>query len=80
MKSRLVVLLALSMVMVSLSGCLSRGGGNSGGNGNMGSPEEVSAEDYNVLYIGHSLGENLLKHYRIMHMTQDSQTMRSTSK
>ena len=56
MKKRLVVLLALSMVIVSLSGCLSRGGGNSGGNGNMGSPEEVSAEDYNVLYIGHSFG------------------------
>ena len=49
--------------MVSLSVCLGSGrdnGGNDenndGHDGDMGSPEEVNAEDYNVLYIGHSFG------------------------
>ena len=44
------------MVIVSLSGCLGRGGGKGDGDGGMGSPEEVDSEDYNVLYIGHSFG------------------------
>ena len=56
MNKRIAFLLALSMVMVSLSGCLGRGGGKGDGDGNMGSPEEVDADDYNVLYIGHSFG------------------------
>ena len=43
------------MMTLALSGCLGRGG-NGEGNKNMGSPEEVNAEDYNVLYIGHSFG------------------------
>ena len=33
-----------------------RGGGNADGDNSMGSPEDVNAEDYNVLYIGHSFG------------------------
>ena len=43
------------MVALSLSGCLGRGG-NGDGDKNMGSPEEVNADDYNVLYIGHNFG------------------------
>ena len=56
MNKRIALFLALSMVMVSLSGCLGRGGGKGDGDGGMGSPEEVDSEDYNVLYIGHSFG------------------------
>ena len=56
MNKRIAIFLALSMVMVSLSGCLGRGGGKGDGDGGMGSPEEVDSEDYNVLYIGHSFG------------------------
>jgi hypothetical protein len=44
------------MMTVSLSGCVGRGGGNGENDKNMGSPEEVNAEEYNVLYIGHSFG------------------------
>ena len=55
--NRKVVFLVISLMFtVSLSGCLGRGGGNGENNKNMGSPEEVKAEDYNVLYIGHSFG------------------------
>ena len=56
MIKRIALLLVLSMVMVSLSGCLGRGGGKGDGDDGMGSPEEVNSEDYNVLYIGHSFG------------------------
>ena len=56
MNKKIAIFLALSMVMVSLSGCLGRGGGKGDGDGGMGSPEEVDADDYNVLYIGHSFG------------------------
>lgn len=56
MNKRIAIFLALSMVMVSLSGCLGRGGGKGDGDDGMGSPEEVDSEDYNVLYIGHSFG------------------------
>jgi len=56
MNKRIALFLALSMVMVSLSGCLGRGGGKGDGDDGMGSPEEVDSEDYNVLYIGHSFG------------------------
>ena len=55
MDKKVAILLALSMVMVSLSGCLGRGG-NVENDKNMGSPEEVEGDDYNVLYIGHSFG------------------------
>ena len=55
MTKRKAVFAVLLMVALSLSGCLGRGG-NGGGDKNMGSPEEVRAEDYNVLYIGHSFG------------------------
>ena len=56
MNKKIAIFLALSMVMVSLSGCLGRGGGKGDGDGGVGSPEEVDSEDYNVLYIGHSFG------------------------
>ena len=56
MSRKIAFFMALSMVMVSLSGCLGRGGKGDGDSGNMGSPEEVDADDYNVLYIGHSFG------------------------
>ena len=56
MNKRIAIFLALSLVMVSLSGCLGRGGGKGDGDDGMGSPEEVDSEDYNVLYIGHSFG------------------------
>ena len=54
MKKKLAFFLIALLLLVSLSGCLGRGGGKGGGDsgGNMGSPEEVNAEDYNVLYIG----------------------------
>ena len=56
MNKKVVFLVTILMVTISLSVCLCRGGGNSGDDKNMGSPEEVKAEDYNVLYIGHSFG------------------------
>ena len=56
MTKRKAVFAVLLMVALSLSGCLGRGGGKGDGDGNMGSPEEVNADDYNVLYIGHSFG------------------------
>ena len=56
MNKKVVFLVIMLMFTVSLSGCLGRGGGNGNGDKNMGSPEEVKAEDYNVLYIGHSFG------------------------
>ena len=56
MSKKVVFLVITLMFMVSLSGCLGRGGGNNGNDKNMGSPEEVKSEDYNVLYIGHSFG------------------------
>ena len=47
----------LLMLSVSLSDCLGGGRGKGDGNsGNMGSPEEVRADEYNVLYVGHSFG------------------------
>ena len=55
MNKRIAIFLALTIVIVSLSGCLGRGG-KGDDDGNMGSPEEVDADDYNVLYIGHSFG------------------------
>ena len=55
MTKRKAVFAVLLMVALSLSGCLGRGG-NGDGDKNMGSPEEVNAEDYNVLYVGHSFG------------------------
>ena len=56
MNKKVAFLLVLLMFTVSFSGCLGRGGGNGGSDKNTGSPEEVRAEDYNVLYIGHSFG------------------------
>ena len=55
MSKKIAFFMALSMVLVSLSGCLGRGG-KGDGDGGMDSPEEVDSEDYNVLYIGHSFG------------------------
>ena len=56
MQKKISLLLVILMISVSLSGCLGRGGSNGGGDNNMGSPEDVNSEDYNVLYIGHSFG------------------------
>ena len=56
MSKKIAFFMALSMVLVSLTGCLGRGGGKDDGDKNMGSPEEVNPDDYNVLYIGHSFG------------------------
>ena len=56
MSKKAVLLVITLMFTISLTGCLGRGGGNGENDKNMGSPEEVSAEDYNVLYIGHSFG------------------------
>ena len=46
---KLYLLVVILMISVSLSGCLGRGGGNADGDNSMGSPEDVNAEDYNVL-------------------------------
>ena len=54
MSKKIAIFAVLMMTLVSLSGCLGRGNGDGGKN--MGSPEEVNADDYNVLYIGHSFG------------------------
>ena len=59
MNKKVVFLIIMLMFTVSLSGCLGRGGGRGDGDENMGSPEEVNADDYNVLYIGHSFGQNI---------------------
>ena len=80
MNKKIAFLIVLLMFTVSFSGCLGRGGGNGGSDKNMGSPEEVKAEDYNVLYIGHSFGRVLLKHFKIMHTPQGSPITRSISK
>ena len=56
MSKKAVLLVITLMFTISLTGCLGRCGGNGEIDKNMGSPEEVSAEDYNVLYIGHSFG------------------------
>ena len=56
MQKKLCLLVVVLMISVSLSGCLGRGGNKGGDEDNMGSPEDVNAEDYNVLYIGHSFG------------------------
>ena len=56
MNKKVVFLVITLMLTVSLSGCLGRGGGKGDGDKNMGSPEEVNSDDYNVLYIGHSFG------------------------
>ena len=72
MNKKVVFLVIMLMFTVSLSGCLGRGGGNGNGDKNMGSPEEVKAEDYNVLYIGHSFGRVFAETLQIMHTPQDS--------
>lgn len=52
-----VVFFVIALIFtVSLFGYFGRNGGNGDGGKNMGSPEEVNAEDFNVLYIGHSFG------------------------
>ena len=56
MNKKITILMMALLLTGSLSGCLGNGGGNNGNDKNMGSPEEVKAEDYNVLYIGHSFG------------------------
>ena len=56
MNRRVAFLVVTLMMTVSLSGCLGRGGGNGENDNNMGPPEDVNAEAYNVLYIGHSFG------------------------
>ena len=66
MNKNTVFMTVFLILMVSLSGCLGSGRGNGendqndenndGDKGDMGPPEEVNAEDYNVLYIGHSFG------------------------
>ncbi len=40
MRKKIAIFMALSMVLVSLSGCLGRGGGNGDRDGNTDSPEE----------------------------------------
>ena len=55
MSKKIAIFMALSMVLISLSGCLGRGG-KIGETPTTGSPEVVNPDDYNVLYIGHSFG------------------------
>lgn len=80
MSKKVVFLVITLMFSVSLSGCLGRVGGNGDGDRNMGSPEEVNADDYNVLYVGHSLADYLLRHWKIMHTLQVSQIIHNSLK
>ena len=50
------ILIAMLIVAVSLSGCLRDGKKKGDGDDSMDSPKDVNAEEYNVLYIGHSFG------------------------
>jgi len=55
--SKKVVFFVIALIFtVSLFGYFGRNGGDGDGGKNMGSPEEVNSEDFNVLYIGHSFG------------------------
>ena len=56
MNRKSAIFIVSILIIVSLSGCLGRGGGKGGGDSSMDAPEEVDSEDYNVLYIGHSFG------------------------
>lgn len=56
MNKKVGFFIAIFLLSVSLSGCSGDTGGNGGNDKNMGSPEEVNGDDYNVLYIGHSFG------------------------
>lgn len=56
MNKRIALFAAVLMFTVSLSGCLRDGRNNDENDNNIGSSNEVNADDYNVLYIGHSFG------------------------
>jgi len=56
MNKNAAFLMIILLLTVSLSGCLRDRGGDGDNSKNMGSPEEVNGDDYNVLYIGHSFG------------------------
>ncbi|RJU87890.1 MAG: hypothetical protein DWC02_02460 [Candidatus Poseidoniales archaeon] len=56
MNKKIALFAAVLMFTVSLSGCLRDGRNNDDNDNNMGSSDEVNADDYNVLYIGHSFG------------------------
>tara|TARA_X000001036_G_scaffold423876_1_gene448331 strand:- start:1064 stop:1930 length:867 start_codon:yes stop_codon:yes gene_type:complete len=56
MNKRIALFAAVLMFTVSLSGCLRDGPNNDENDNNIGSSNEVNADDYNVLYIGHSFG------------------------
>ena len=55
MSKHVALMTVAIMLLASVSGCLGR---NNGGeeDSTQGSPVDVNAEDYNVLYIGHSFG------------------------
>ncbi|MFQ3317595.1 MAG: hypothetical protein ACKVKS_07350 [Candidatus Poseidoniales archaeon] len=56
MNKRIAFFIVILVFTVSLSGCLRDGLNNGENDNNMGSPDEVNGEDYNVLYVGHSFG------------------------
>ena len=56
MNKKVLVFVIVLLLTLSSSGCFGRGDGNGESDKNMGSPEDVDAVDYNVLYIGHSFG------------------------
>ena len=79
--SKKVVFFVIALIFtVSLFGYFGRNGGDGDGGKNMGSPEEVNSEDFNVLYIGHSFGRVFAETLDDFHMPQDSPITRSISK
>jgi len=56
MNKKIAIFLAILIVTFSLSGCLRDGKKKDGDGKDTGLSSEVNAEDYNVLYIGHSFG------------------------
>ena len=62
MNKRIAFFIVILVFTVSLSGCLRDGLNNGENDNNMGSPDEVNGEDYNVLYAHRRVLEPLTIH------------------